>query len=48
MKREIRARQDGGWAHVDWALPARPQLQDLEVVHGRMVYLNPKVLGTGC
>ncbi len=44
MKREIKARHDGGWARVDWALPTRPQLRDLEVVHGRMVYLNPKVL----
>ena len=43
MKREIRARQDGGWARVEWALPTRPQLRDLEVVHGRMLYLNPKV-----
>ncbi len=43
MKREIKARHDGGWARVDWALPTRPQLRDLEVVHGRMVYLNPKV-----
>ena len=43
MKREIKARLDGGWSRVDWALPTRPQLRDLEVVHGRMVYLNPKV-----
>ena len=43
MKREIRARQDGGWARVEWALPTLPQLRDLEVVHGRMLYLNPKV-----
>lgn len=43
MKKEIKARQDGGWRRVEWELPEAPILRDLEVVHGRLVYLNPKV-----
>lgn len=43
MKKEMKARQDGGWSRVEWELPEAPVLRDLEVVHGRLVYLNPKV-----
>ena len=43
MKREIRAREDSGWKRVEWELPEAPTLRELEVVHGRLIYLNPKV-----
>ena len=42
MKREIKAREGSGWRRVDWALPAAPAPREMEVVHGRLVYLNPK------
>ena len=43
MKKEIRAREDGGWRRVEWDLPQVPTLREIEVVHGRLIYLNPKV-----
>lgn len=48
MKKEIRARDDGGWRRVEWDLPQAPTLRDIEVVHGRLIYLNPKVGPTPC
>lgn len=26
-----------------WALEKKPELSEMEVVHGRLIYLNPKV-----
>lgn len=46
MKKEIRARDDGGWRRVEWDLPQPPTLREIEVVHGRLIYLNPKVRPT--
>ena len=44
IKTQLRARAAGGWARVAWALAERPRLNQLEVVHARLVSLNPKVL----
>ncbi len=43
LKRELRQREAAGWARVHWGLPQPPQLSEMEVVHGRLIYLNPKV-----
>lgn len=43
LKRELRQRDAAGWAKVKWELPQPPALNEMEVVHGRLIYLNPKV-----
>lgn len=43
MKREIKARQDGGWKQVRWSMQKRPELHMLDIVHGRIMAQNPKV-----
>lgn len=43
VKAQLRARQAGGWAAVEWALARRPALHELELVHARLLALNPKV-----
>ena len=43
MKREIRARQDGGWRSVRWKMLKRPRLNQIQIVHGRIMAQNPKV-----
>lgn len=45
LKRDLRQREAAGWKQVAWDLAEAPQLKQLEVVHGRLIYLNPKV---GC
>jgi large subunit ribosomal protein L45 len=42
MKKQIKQREEGGWARVDWALPSPPALKELEVVQGRMIAADPK------
>ncbi|KAK9823749.1 hypothetical protein WJX72_005137 [[Myrmecia] bisecta] len=42
LKRELKAREAGGWHSVRWALVERPPLKKVEVVHGRLVAINPK------
>jgi hypothetical protein len=42
-KKEVEAREGGGWARVHWSLARRPELRELEVVHGRLIAINPKV-----
>jgi large subunit ribosomal protein L45 len=42
LKRQIKHREDAGWARVDWALPTPPTLREIEVVQGRMVAADPK------
>ena len=42
VKAQLRARGAGGWAHVAWALARRPQLHELELLHARLLALNPK------
>ncbi len=39
LKREIKQREAGGWARVEWSLEA---LEECAVVHGRLVAPNPK------
>ncbi len=43
MKREIKARQDGGWKSVRWSMVKRPGLGQLDILHGRIMAQNPKV-----
>ena len=43
LKRELRQREGAGWKRVKWGLAQTPELGELEVVHGRLIYLNPKV-----
>ena len=43
FKAQLKAREDGDWKRVDWSLARRPLLNELEVVHGRMIAPNPKV-----
>lgn len=43
MKRQVKAREEGGWARVNWSFAQRPGLTDMEAVHGRMVMVNPQV-----
>ena len=43
MKAQLRARASGGWARVEWALARRPGLHELELVHARLLALDPKV-----
>lgn len=42
VKSQLRARGAGGWARVDWALARRPALHELELLHARLLALNPK------
>lgn len=43
MKREIKARQDGGWRSVRWSMVKPPRLGQMDIVHGRIMAQNPKV-----
>jgi len=43
LKREIRARQEGGWKSVRWSMVKRPSLGQLDILHGRIMAQNPKV-----
>lgn len=43
MKKQLKQREDGGWARVEWAMSYTPTLKEVEVVHGRLISLDPKV-----
>ena len=43
VKAQLKAREDGGWKRVAWSLARRPQLNELELVHARLITANPKV-----
>lgn len=43
MKREIKARQDGGWKSVRWSMVKPPKLGQMDILHGRIMAQNPKV-----
>ena len=47
MKRQIKAREEGGWKKVEWALSGRPELKDIEVVQGRLIAIDTKDDNTG-
>eukprot|EP00887_Chlorella_sp_A99_P000779 scaffold5.g779.t1 len=56
MKRQLKQREEGGWARVSWAMTQRPTLKQarrfraraqVEVVHGRLIALDPKDDSTG-
>jgi hypothetical protein len=42
VKRQLKAREEGGWARIAWALEERPELNQMEVVHGRLLAIDPK------
>lgn len=42
VKTQLRTRAAGGWARVAWSLARRPQLHELELVHARLMSINPK------
>ncbi|KAK9903338.1 hypothetical protein WJX75_003173 [Coccomyxa subellipsoidea] len=42
VKAQLKAREEGGWKRVAWALARRPQLHELELVHARLIAANPK------
>ena len=42
LKADLRRRDAAGWARVKWEMRRAPALNELEVVHGRLIYLNPK------
>ncbi|PRW59403.1 39S ribosomal mitochondrial [Chlorella sorokiniana] len=42
MKRQLKQREDGGWAHVQWDLVKEPSVDDLLTVHGRLIMIDPK------
>lgn len=44
MKREIKARQEGGWKSVRWSMVKPPRLGQMDIVHGRIMAQNPKVI----
>lgn len=43
VKKQLRAREQGGWKRISWSLAAQPQQSDLELLRGRMLALDPKV-----
>ena len=43
VKRQLKAREDGDWKRIEWSLVAEPSLRELEVVHGRLLAMDPKV-----
>ena len=47
MKRQIKAREDGGWKRVHWELVKKPTLKEIEVVQGRLISIDPKDDNTG-
>ena len=47
MKRQIKAREDGGWKRLEWALVQAPTLKEIEVVQGRLISIDPKNDNTG-
>lgn len=47
MKRQIKAREEGGWARIDWAVTKPIEVRDLEVVQGRLIAIDPKNDNTG-
>jgi len=42
MKRQIKQREDGGWARIQWSMPSPPPINQIEVVHGRLIAADPK------
>lgn len=42
MKRQIKARLDGGWDKVHWCLSSAPAINQVEVVHARLIAADPK------
>jgi hypothetical protein len=42
MKQEVKARKDGGWERVEWAMAAPVTAKQAEVVQGRLMAFDPK------
>ena len=48
FKRQLKAREEGGWKRVDWSLVVEPRLRELELLHARLMSFNPKVSSSAC
>ncbi|KAL4860079.1 putative 39S ribosomal protein L45 [Chlorella vulgaris] len=47
MKRQLKQREDGGWARVQWDLVREPAVHELNTVHARLIMMDPKDDTTG-
>ncbi|KAL4434156.1 hypothetical protein ABPG75_000597 [Micractinium tetrahymenae] len=47
MKRQLKQREDGGWARVHWELTQEPTADQVMTVHGRLIMIDPKDDSTG-
>ncbi|GAB4816777.1 hypothetical protein N2152v2_003823 [Parachlorella kessleri] len=47
MKRQLKQREDGGWARVEWGMSHVPTIKECQVVQGRVIALDPKDDSTG-
>ena len=44
VKRQIKMREDGNWSRVDWSLAETLNSGDIQLIQGRLMALDPKVL----
>lgn len=47
IKRQLKQREDGGWARVHWELTQEPTVDQVMTVHGRLIMIDPKDDSTG-
>jgi len=43
VKKQLKMREDGIWSRVDWSLGKKLQPQDISIVQGRLMAMDPKV-----
>ena len=44
LKKQLAARQEGGWARVVWGYAQQPSPYDIHLLQARLLMLDPKVL----
>ncbi|KAK9826398.1 hypothetical protein WJX81_007908 [Elliptochloris bilobata] len=42
LKKQLAARQGGGWAHVAWGLAEQPSQNDVHLLQARLLMMDPK------
>ena len=42
MKKQLKAREEGGWKRIEWNMSVHPELHTTEVVQGRLIAADPK------
>ncbi|PSC75974.1 39S ribosomal mitochondrial [Micractinium conductrix] len=47
VKRQLKQREDGGWARVHWEITQEPTARELTVMQGRLIMIDPKDDTTG-